>query len=81
MIICPQVTTKGIGKTGGVPATGDEVSLSTAGEVIGDLTTGHSYVVDANAVAPQSVPRRCIVAGVPARILHEDSDARDAETW
>lgn len=66
MIICPQVTTRGIGKTG---------------EVIGDLTTGHSYVVDANAVATQSVPRRCIVAGVPARILREDSDARDAETW
>jgi serine O-acetyltransferase len=81
VIIHQQVTIGGSGKSGGVPVIEDDVYLGAGCKVLGDVTVGHNSLVGANAVVTKSVPPRCIVAGVPARVIREDVDAHDIETW
>jgi len=81
VIIHQQVTIGGSGKSGGVPVIEDDVYLGAGCKVLGDVIIGHNSLVGANAVVTKSVPPRCVVAGIPARVLREDVDAHDIETW
>jgi serine O-acetyltransferase len=81
VVIGQQVTIGATGKSGRVPVIEDDVFLGVGCKVLGDVTVGHNSVVGANAVVVRSVPARCVVGGVPARILREDVDAHDVETW
>jgi len=81
VIIHQQVTIGGTGMPGGVPVIEDDVYLGAGCKILGHLTVGHNSVVGANAVVTRSIPARCVVAGVPARIIRENVDAHDVETW
>ena len=41
---------------------------------LGDVHVGNGSIIGANAVVLHDVSERCSVAGVPARILHENID-------
>lgn len=44
------------------------------GIILGDVHVGNGSIIGANAVVLHDVSERCSVAGVPARILHENID-------
>ncbi len=64
-----------------VPRIEDNVYIATGAKVLGDLTIGEGSVVGANAVVLKSVPPRCAVAGVPARIIRENVDVYEYTGW
>ncbi len=72
----PQVTVGG--RSGHVqpPVIGDDVYLSAGARVLGPIRVGRGAVIGANAVVIHDVPDHGVVAGVPARLLRIDPDAR-----
>jgi acetyltransferase-like isoleucine patch superfamily enzyme len=53
---------------------GDHVWIGARATVLAGVTIGEGAVVAAGAVVTRDVPRRALVAGVPARVLREDVD-------
>jgi serine O-acetyltransferase len=69
-------------QTGGRPVVGDRVIASAGAQILGPVHVGSETVVGANAVVLDSLPDRCVAAGVPARVVAEGlSDARFGEFW
>jgi serine O-acetyltransferase len=62
------------------PVIGDRVTIFAGAQVIGEITIGDDVVIGANAVVRKSVPPRCVVAGVPARIVWRDGQ-RVSQHW
>lgn len=60
-----------------VPVIGNNVMIGTGARILGDVHIGDGSIIGANAVVLQDVPERCSVAGVPARILHENIEIDD----
>jgi len=60
------------------PIIGDRVHICVGARVLGDITLGDDVIVGANAVVVRDVPPRCVVAGVPARIIRRDGESVDA---
>jgi serine O-acetyltransferase len=54
------------------PRLGDNVVVTAGAKVIGGITLSDGVVVGANAVVVKDVPPRCVVVGVPARIVRRD---------
>lgn len=54
---------------GKFPSIGDEVIIYAGAKVLGDIKIGDGAIVGANAVVVQNVPKRAVVAGVPARVI------------
>jgi serine acetyltransferase len=68
--------------TGKQPVIGDRVIVSAGAQVLGPVTIGAETVIGANSVVLQSVPSRCVVAGVPAQVKIESlSDEAFGEFW
>lgn len=57
---------KGKGQT---PTIGNNVSFGTGSKAYGDINIGDNVFVAPNSVVTHDVPAKCIVAGIPAKIL------------
>lgn len=64
-----QVTIGGSATRLGVPTIGRGVYIGAGAKVLGPIEVGEHAVIGANAVVVKDVPARCVVAGVPARII------------
>jgi len=67
------------GKRGGVPVIEDDVYIGAGAKILGNVRIGSGSIIGANAVVVRDVPRRCMVAGVPARIIRQDIEISDYE--
>jgi acetyltransferase-like isoleucine patch superfamily enzyme len=55
-------------------------SIGSNATILAGVTIGRGAVVGAGAVVTKDVPDRCIVAGVPARVVRAAPDTRTAGT-
>lgn len=76
-VIESNVTIGGRNNMPKVPVIGNNVMIGTGARILGDVHIGDGSIIGANAVVLQDVPERCSVAGVPARILHENIEIDD----
>lgn len=70
-VIAQQVTIGGRSKKRAVPVIGNRVYIGCGAKILGDITIGDDVVIGAGAVVISSVPDKCAVAGVPARIIKQ----------
>lgn len=66
-----QQVTIGYKGPGDSPVIGDNVTITCGAKVLGPIHVGNYVVVGANAVVIRDVPDKCVVGGVPARILKQ----------
>ena len=64
-----QQVTIGYNGQGDAPVIGNNVMITCGAKVLGQIHVGDHVTVGANAVVIRDVPARCVVGGVPARIL------------
>ena len=69
------------GKYAGVPTLGDNVVVFAGAKLLGGIHIGDNAVIGANAVVTKDVPANCVVAGVPAKVISEDSRKCFNEEW
>lgn len=55
----------------GQPKIGDDVYIGSGAKILGPIIVGRESIVGANSVVLTNVPNNCVVAGVPARVVHE----------
>jgi serine O-acetyltransferase len=79
--IMQSVTLGGTGKNTGDrhPKVGNGVLIGAGAKVLGNIHLGDCVKVGAGSVVLKDVPERCIVAGVPARIIGEDVCGQPAQ--
>ena len=65
----------------GVPIIGNNVVIFAGAKVLGNIHIGDGVVIGANAVVTKNVPANCVVAGVPAKIISENSDKCFTKQW
>lgn len=53
---------------------GGHVDIGTGAKLIGPITVGNHVKIGANAVVTKNVPGKCIVAGIPAKVISKMSD-------
>ena len=72
--ISPQVVIGFSRKEGrfGVPVLGDRVFVGPGAKILGPLHIGDDVAVGANSVVLCDVPRRSVVAGIPAKVINRD---------
>ena len=63
----------------GSPVLGNHVVMFPGRKVVGNVHIGNNVVIAANSVLTKDIPDNCIVGGIPARILSEDSSNSLAE--
>jgi serine acetyltransferase len=69
-------------ETGERPVLGDRVIASAGAQVLGPVRVGSETIIGANAVVIDSLPARCVAAGIPARVKVADlSEAQFREFW
>jgi serine acetyltransferase/CelD/BcsL family acetyltransferase involved in cellulose biosynthesis len=71
------VTIGGRSRRWGVPVIGDRCVIGAGAKLLGPISVGDSSVIGANAVVLEDVPANCVVAGMPARIVHQGIDIHD----
>ena len=76
-VIESNVTIGGRNNNPKVPVIGSNVFVGTGARILGDVHIGDNSIVGANAVVIHDVPANCSVAGIPARILHENIDINE----
>jgi serine O-acetyltransferase len=81
VIICHQVTIGGRGRWSNVPKIGNDVYIAPGAKILGPIRIGNNCIIGANAVVCTSFPAKCVVAGIPARILRRNVDSHDVEVW
>ena len=69
------------GPYAGVPIIGNNVVIFAGAKVLGNIHVGDGAVIGANAVVTTNVPANCVVAGVPAKIISENSDKCFTKQW
>ena len=62
-----------IGNQGGAPIIGDNVYIGPGAKIFGPVTIGNNVVIGANAVVNHSFPDNVVIAGVPAKIIKQNS--------
>ncbi len=77
VMVGPHVTIGGRSHQDAVPVIEDDVFIGTGACILGGITVGRGAVVGANAVVISDVPPRCVVAGVPARIIATDVESSE----
>lgn len=60
-----------------VPIIGDNVEINAGARIIGPIRIGNNVIIGANAVVVKDVPDKCIVAGIPAKIIKENISMED----
>lgn len=75
-LISQQVTI-GTNFTEARPRLGNNVWVMPGAKVLGDIEIGDDVVIGANAVVTKDVPPRCVVVGVPGRIVKRDGKRVD----
>ena len=68
------VTIGGRSKHFKVPIIGNRCVIGTGAKILGPIIVGDEAVVGANAVVINDVHSRCVVAGIPARVIKSDID-------
>lgn len=76
-VISQGVTIGGTSKKQGVPIIGDNVYIGAGAKIIGPITIGDEVVIGANAVVINDIPSRCVVAGIPARVIKREIDIKE----
>lgn len=64
------------GRRAGVPVLGDDVFIGVGAVLLGGIRVGDGAVVGANSVVLDDVPRGCMVAGSPARVVSDSNSHR-----
>lgn len=59
----------------GSPVLENHVVMFPGSKVVGNVHIGNNVVIAANSVVTKDIPDNCIVGGIPARILSEDSSS------
>lgn len=67
-----QQVTIGYKDEGEPPVIGNNVMITCGAKVLGSIHIGDGAVIGANAVVIKDVPERCVVGGIPARIIKTD---------
>lgn len=81
VFVAQGVTIGGRGEGRGLPEIGNDVFVAAGAKILGEIVVGDGSVIGANAVVIHSVPPRCSVGGVPARILRRDIDIHQLTGW
>lgn len=71
------VTIGGNARVAGAPRIGNNVYIGGGSQVLGPITIGDGSVIGANSVVVRDVAPRTVVAGNPARVIHEDIDINE----
>lgn len=69
------------GPHAGVPTIGDNVVIFAGAKVLGSINVGDGAVIGANAVVVKDVPENAVVAGIPAKVISEDSNKCFNKEW
>jgi serine O-acetyltransferase len=51
------------------PIIGDNVRIGVGATILGPITVGNDVIIGAHSVVLEDVPNRCVVAGIPAKVL------------
>ena len=81
VMISHRITIGGRGRWPNVPKMGNDVYIAPGAKILGHIKIGDNSVIGANSVVCTSVPARCVVAGIPARILRINVDSHNVEVW
>lgn len=68
-----QQVTIGYNGQGEPPVIGNNVTITCGAKVLGSIHIGDYVIIGANAVVIKDVPDNCVVGGVPAKILKQNS--------
>lgn len=80
-MIGQNVTIGGKSKNENVPVIGNHVYIGAGAKILGDVTIGDDVIIGANAVVINDIPSRCVVAGVPAKIIKRDINIDEIEQF
>ena len=69
------------GPYAGVPTIGDSVIIFAGAKILGNIHIGDGAVIGANAVVTKDVPANAVVAGMPAKIISENSNKCFEKRW
>lgn len=69
------------GQNSGCPVIGDNVVIFAGAKIIGKVRIGNNAVIGANAVVVKDVPDNCVVVGMPAKVIHDNSSKCFDEYW
>lgn len=69
------------GEKAGVPTIGDDVVICAEAKLLGNIKVGNGAVIGANAVVVKDVPANTVVAGIPAKVISEDSNKCFTKEW
>lgn len=75
VILYQGVTLGGTGKETGKrhPTLGENVVVGAGAKVLGNISIGNNVHIGAGSVVLRDVPDNCIIAGVPGRVIYQES--------
>lgn len=59
------------------PIIGDNCFIATGAKILGGVVVGKNSVVGANAVVTEDVPSKCIVVGIPAKVVKSNINIKN----
>jgi len=74
VVIGAGVTLGGSPRKIGVPVIGDNCTIYNGTQIVGPVTIGNNCIVGAGSVVLEDIPEKCIVAGVPAKVIKSEID-------
>ena len=57
-----------------IPEIGNNVFIGAGAKIIGNIKIEDNVIIGANAVVTKSIPKNCIVAGIPAKIIRKRNE-------